>query len=154
MSVSGPSNSQWRRRIGEISSGLDPVVYFMLSVSSTVLYLAQVLSTGLQAPLLLLICSFFPLSTLFKFVKKFEEALNYPSAPALVELGSSANLDSVDTTSEETPIHRVHQALRNTLSGKDRDLQVQGNIFNYFLTKTNTLDFFGISIILLCYSVT
>uniref|UniRef100_A0A3Q1JQ86 Midasin n=1 Tax=Anabas testudineus TaxID=64144 RepID=A0A3Q1JQ86_ANATE len=61
--------------------------------------------------------------TLFKFVKKFEEALNGPTAPALVEQGCSANLDSVDTNSEETPNHRVHRALRSTLPGKGRDLQ-------------------------------
>ncbi|XP_029902559.1 midasin isoform X2 [Myripristis murdjan] len=60
---------------------------------------------------------------LFKFVKKFEEALNGPTAPALVEQGSSANLDSVDANPEETPIHRVHQTLKITLPGKGRDVQ-------------------------------
>lgn len=67
----------------------------------------------------------FSLRTLFKFVKKFEEALNGPSVPTLVEQGSSASLDSVDANPEETPIHRVHQALRSSLPGKGRDLQVQ-----------------------------
>lgn len=68
---------------------------------------------------------FFPLRTLFKFVRKFQEALSGPSVPALVEQGSSASLDSVDTNPEETPIHRVHRALKSTLPGKGRDLQVQ-----------------------------
>ncbi|XP_071391101.1 midasin-like [Centroberyx affinis] len=63
--------------------------------------------------------------TLFKFVRKFEAALGGPSAPALVEQGSAANLDSVDANPEETPIHRVHQALKNTLPGKGRDLQTE-----------------------------
>ena len=65
------------------------------------------------------------LRTLFKFVKKFEAALSGPSVPALVEQGTSASLDSVDTNPEETPIHRVHKALKSTLPGKGRDLQVQ-----------------------------
>lgn len=67
----------------------------------------------------------FLVRTLFKFVKKFEEALNCPSLPDLVEQGSSASLDSVDANPEETPIHRVHQALKSTLPGRGRDLQVQ-----------------------------
>lgn len=64
--------------------------------------------------------------TLFKFVKKFEEALNGPSVPALVEQGSSASLDSVDSNPEETPIHRVHQALKSAMPGKGRELQDEG----------------------------
>ncbi|GAA6218580.1 midasin [Lates japonicus] len=64
--------------------------------------------------------------TLFKFIKKFEEALNGPSVPALVEQGSSASLDSVDANPEETPVHRVHRALKGTLPGKGRDLQNEG----------------------------
>ncbi|KAM9840331.1 midasin [Aulostomus maculatus] len=64
--------------------------------------------------------------TLFKFVRKFEEALNGPSVPSLVEQGSSTNLDIVDSNPEETPIHRVNQALRSTLPGKGRDLQIEG----------------------------
>uniref|UniRef100_A0A8C3G6C5 Midasin n=1 Tax=Cyclopterus lumpus TaxID=8103 RepID=A0A8C3G6C5_CYCLU len=64
--------------------------------------------------------------TLFKFVKKFQEAMNGPSVPSLVEQGSSASLDSVDANPEETPIHRVHRALKSSLPGKGRDLQVQG----------------------------
>ncbi|KAJ8409756.1 hypothetical protein AAFF_G00218150 [Aldrovandia affinis] len=62
--------------------------------------------------------------TLFKFVKKFEAALSAPCAPALVEQGSSAGLDSVDPRPEETPLHRVHRALKSALPGKGRDLQV------------------------------
>ncbi|XP_054474709.1 midasin [Anoplopoma fimbria] len=61
--------------------------------------------------------------TLFKFVKKLEAALNGPSVPSLVEQGSSAGLDSVDANPEETPIHRVHKALKSALPGKGRDLQ-------------------------------
>ena len=57
-------------------------------------------------------------------MKKFEAALSGPSAPSLVEEGSSASLDSVDANPEETPLHRVHKALKNTLPGKGRDLQV------------------------------
>ncbi|XP_030578137.1 midasin [Archocentrus centrarchus] len=63
--------------------------------------------------------------TLFKFIKKFEEALNSPSVPALVEQGSSANLDSVDSNPEETPTHRVHRVLKSTLLGKGRDLPTE-----------------------------
>uniref|UniRef100_A0A8C3A4W9 Midasin n=1 Tax=Cyclopterus lumpus TaxID=8103 RepID=A0A8C3A4W9_CYCLU len=62
--------------------------------------------------------------TLFKFVKKFQEAMNGPSVPSLVEQGSSASLDSVDANPEETPIHRVHRALKSSLPGKGRDLQL------------------------------
>ncbi|KAM6992726.1 LOW QUALITY PROTEIN: midasin [Tautogolabrus adspersus] len=61
--------------------------------------------------------------TLFKFVKKFEEALSGPSVPSLVEQGSSASLDSVDVNPEETPIHRVHRALKSNPPGKGRDLE-------------------------------
>uniref|UniRef100_A0A674DWW2 Midasin n=1 Tax=Salmo trutta TaxID=8032 RepID=A0A674DWW2_SALTR len=56
--------------------------------------------------------------TLFKFVKKFEAALSGPVAPALMEQGSSASLDSVDANEENTPLHRVHHALKNTLPGR------------------------------------
>ena len=77
---------------------------------------------------------FFSLRTLFKFVKKFEEALSGPSVPALVEQGSSASLDSVDTNTEETPIHRVHQALKSSLPGKGRDLQAQVSQNTLFFT--------------------
>uniref|UniRef100_A0A674E141 Midasin n=1 Tax=Salmo trutta TaxID=8032 RepID=A0A674E141_SALTR len=63
--------------------------------------------------------------TLFKFVKKFEAALSGPVAPALMEQGSSASLDSVDANEENTPLHRVHHALKNTLPGRARDLKVQ-----------------------------
>ncbi|XP_058470371.1 midasin [Solea solea] len=61
--------------------------------------------------------------TLFKFIKKFGEALSGPSVPALVEQGSNTSFDSVDVNAEETPIHRVHQALKSNLPGKGRDLQ-------------------------------
>ncbi|XP_043076462.1 midasin [Puntigrus tetrazona] len=64
--------------------------------------------------------------TLFKFVKKFEAALKEPSAPCLVEQGSSSSMDDVDSQPEETPLHRVHRALRAALPGKGRDLQADG----------------------------
>ncbi|XP_041950170.1 midasin [Alosa sapidissima] len=60
---------------------------------------------------------------LFKFVKKFEAALGQPCAPSLVEQGSSASADSVDANPEETPLLRVHQALKSALPGKGRNLQ-------------------------------
>lgn len=63
-------------------------------------------------------------STLFKFVKKFEEALSSPSVAFLVDPGNSACLESIDANPEETPIHRIHQALKNAPPGKGRDLQV------------------------------
>ncbi|KAK2883458.1 hypothetical protein Q8A67_017095 [Cirrhinus molitorella] len=64
--------------------------------------------------------------TLFKFVKKFEAALKGPCAPCLVEQGSSSSMDNVDSQPEETPLHRVHRALRTALPGKGRDLQADG----------------------------
>ncbi|KAF4099466.1 hypothetical protein G5714_019592 [Onychostoma macrolepis] len=64
--------------------------------------------------------------TLFKFVKKFEAALKEPCAPCLVEQGSSSGMDDVDSQPEETPLHRVHRALRAALPGKGRDLQADG----------------------------
>uniref|UniRef100_A0A8B9KV40 Midasin n=1 Tax=Astyanax mexicanus TaxID=7994 RepID=A0A8B9KV40_ASTMX len=66
--------------------------------------------------------------TLFKFVKKFEAALSEPCAPCLIEQGSSAGMDSVDTQPEETPLHRLHQALNSSLPGRGRDLQVWNSI--------------------------
>ncbi|XP_006810569.1 midasin-like, partial [Neolamprologus brichardi] len=63
--------------------------------------------------------------TLFKFIKQFEEALNGPSIPALVEQGSGASLDSVDANPQEMPIHRVHQLLKSTLPLKSRILQMK-----------------------------
>ncbi|KAK9531216.1 hypothetical protein VZT92_010656 [Zoarces viviparus] len=64
--------------------------------------------------------------TLFKFVRKLQEALNGASVPSLVEQGTSASLDSVDADPDETPIHRVHKALKSSLPGKGRDLQLEG----------------------------
>uniref|UniRef100_A0A8C1Z8S6 Midasin n=1 Tax=Cyprinus carpio TaxID=7962 RepID=A0A8C1Z8S6_CYPCA len=57
--------------------------------------------------------------TLFKFVKKFEATLKDPCAPCLVEQGSSSSMDDVDSQPEETSLHRVHQALRAALPGKE-----------------------------------
>ncbi|XP_003200751.2 midasin [Danio rerio] len=64
--------------------------------------------------------------TLFKFVKKFEAALKEPCAPCLVEQGSSSSMDDVDSQPEETPLLRVHRALKEALPGKGRDLQADG----------------------------
>ncbi|XP_028997386.1 midasin [Betta splendens] len=64
--------------------------------------------------------------TLFKFVKKFEQALSGPSAPALVEQGSIANTDCVDTNQEETPLRQLHHALNSILSWNNTDLQGEG----------------------------
>ncbi|XP_051581140.1 midasin isoform X2 [Myxocyprinus asiaticus] len=64
--------------------------------------------------------------TLFKFVKKFEAALKEPCTPCLVEQGSNSSMDEVDAQPEETPLHRVHRALRGALPGKGRDLQSDG----------------------------
>ncbi|XP_068197957.1 midasin isoform X4 [Antennarius striatus] len=61
--------------------------------------------------------------TLFKFIKKFEETLSGPCVPALVEQGTS--LDGVDSTAGETPVRRVHRALKNAPPGKSRDLQTE-----------------------------
>ena len=63
--------------------------------------------------------------TLFKFVKKLEEALSAPCAPSLVEEGSGAQLDSVDDNPEQTPIQRVHLALKSALPGRGRELQAR-----------------------------
>ncbi|TRZ01341.1 hypothetical protein DNTS_001208 [Danionella cerebrum] len=64
--------------------------------------------------------------TLFKFVKKFEASLKEPCAPCLVEQGSSSSMDNVDSKPEETPLLRVHQALKDALPGRGRDLQADG----------------------------
>ncbi|XP_075869163.1 midasin [Nelusetta ayraudi] len=64
--------------------------------------------------------------TLFKFVKKFEEAISGPCLPALVEQGSNSSLDAVDGSAEETPTRRLHLALKSALPGKGRDLQNEG----------------------------
>nr|XP_015209182.1 PREDICTED: midasin [Lepisosteus oculatus] len=58
--------------------------------------------------------------TLFKFVKKFEAALSGPCCPALTEQGSSADLDCVDSQSEDTPIHRLHRALQRVIPGRGK----------------------------------
>ncbi|KAM9782721.1 LOW QUALITY PROTEIN: midasin [Neosynchiropus ocellatus] len=63
--------------------------------------------------------------TLFKFVKKFEEALNGPCLPALVEQGPTVGLDSVDINPDQSPLQRVHQALKSNLPGKERVSQVE-----------------------------
>ncbi|CAL8311820.1 unnamed protein product [Lota lota] len=64
--------------------------------------------------------------TLFKFVRKLEDALSAPCAPSLVEEGSGARLDSVDDNPDQTPIHRVHLALKSALPGRGRELQTEG----------------------------
>ncbi|XP_077408316.1 midasin isoform X2 [Vanacampus margaritifer] len=57
--------------------------------------------------------------TLFKFVKKFEEILNGPFVTVLVEQKNSASLVNTDIHPEETPIHRIHQALKKALLRKN-----------------------------------
>lgn len=64
-------------------------------------------------------------STLFKFVKKFEEALSGPSLAALVEQGNSLSSDTEATGSGDSPIQRVHQVLKSAMPGQGRDLQVK-----------------------------
>ncbi|XP_062857908.1 midasin [Trichomycterus rosablanca] len=60
--------------------------------------------------------------TLFKFVRKFEMTLAEPCAPCLVEQKSSGSVDNLDNM-ENTPLHRLYQALNNALPGRGRDLQ-------------------------------
>ncbi|XP_038145137.1 midasin isoform X1 [Cyprinodon tularosa] len=62
--------------------------------------------------------------TLFKFVKKFEEALSKPSLAALVEVGSVEE-EGVATGPEEGAVHRVHRALKAAVPGQGRELQDQ-----------------------------
>lgn len=92
------------------------------------------------------LCLYSFFRTLFKFVKKFEDALNGPCVPALVEQGSGSTLDTVDPNTEDTPIHRVHRALKSAQPGKGRDLQVwvsQSRVFVqpvpvvFFMTVNN-----------------
>lgn len=99
---------------GEVSS-----VRYLLCVFMTLNL--EYCSRPATKPILPLFCS---LRTLFKFIKKFEEALNGPSLPALVEQGSSSNLDTLDVSSEEIPIHLVHHTIKSILPGKCRDFQV------------------------------
>ncbi|XP_070405869.1 midasin isoform X3 [Nothobranchius furzeri] len=60
--------------------------------------------------------------TLFKFVKKFDEALSCPSLPSLVEPGGGVD---VDVNPEYSPVQRIHRALKNILSGGERALQTE-----------------------------
>uniref|UniRef100_A0A1A7W7P3 Midasin homolog n=1 Tax=Iconisemion striatum TaxID=60296 RepID=A0A1A7W7P3_9TELE len=60
--------------------------------------------------------------TLFKFMKKFDEALNCPSLPSLVEQGSSVD---VDVNSEDSSVQRIHRALKNILSGREQAVQME-----------------------------
>uniref|UniRef100_A0A3B4AV04 Midasin n=1 Tax=Periophthalmus magnuspinnatus TaxID=409849 RepID=A0A3B4AV04_9GOBI len=57
--------------------------------------------------------------TLFRFMRKFEEALNGPSIPSLVEQGKD-----MDNGPEETPIQRLHQELRRSSPQRGSDIQV------------------------------
>lgn len=61
--------------------------------------------------------------TLFKFVKKFEEALSVLSVPSLVEQGKDTNVDSLDSSPEETSIQKVHQELKRSSPGRATDIQ-------------------------------
>uniref|UniRef100_UPI00398F5005 midasin isoform X2 n=1 Tax=Pristiophorus japonicus TaxID=55135 RepID=UPI00398F5005 len=49
--------------------------------------------------------------TLFKYMKKFEAALNSPCQPALTEMGSAGNLDSVDKQ-KQTKMEKLNCVLR------------------------------------------
>ncbi|XP_058881826.1 midasin isoform X1 [Acipenser ruthenus] len=62
--------------------------------------------------------------TLFKFVKKFEAALNAPSRPALMEQGDDRSLDCVDQPQEETPVQRLNRAVKSMLTAKGKATQV------------------------------
>ncbi|MGH0171579.1 UNVERIFIED_CONTAM: hypothetical protein FKN15_061690 [Acipenser sinensis] len=62
--------------------------------------------------------------TLFKFVKKFEAALNAPSRPALMEQGDDRSLDCVDQPQEETPVQRLNRAVKSVLTAKGKATQV------------------------------
>uniref|UniRef100_M4AJ01 Midasin n=1 Tax=Xiphophorus maculatus TaxID=8083 RepID=M4AJ01_XIPMA len=61
--------------------------------------------------------------TLFKFVKRFEDALSGPSLAALVEQRSSSSWDPEPAGSGDAPIQRVHQALKSAMPGQGRELQ-------------------------------
>ncbi|XP_051908078.1 midasin isoform X2 [Hippocampus zosterae] len=61
--------------------------------------------------------------TLFKFVKKLEEILNGPCFTVLVEQKNIVSLDNTDIHSDETPIQRIHQALKQALPGKNTNHQ-------------------------------
>uniref|UniRef100_A0A3Q2XAQ5 Midasin AAA ATPase 1 n=1 Tax=Hippocampus comes TaxID=109280 RepID=A0A3Q2XAQ5_HIPCM len=63
--------------------------------------------------------------TLFKFVKKFEEILNGPCLTVLVEQKNIVSLDNTELHSDETPIQRIRQALKQALPGKNTDHQEQ-----------------------------
>lgn len=62
--------------------------------------------------------------TLFKYVKKFEAALNAPSRPALMEEGDDRSLDCVDQPQEETPVQRLNRAVKSVLTAKGKATQV------------------------------
>uniref|UniRef100_A0A087Y7X1 Midasin n=1 Tax=Poecilia formosa TaxID=48698 RepID=A0A087Y7X1_POEFO len=61
--------------------------------------------------------------TLFKFVKRFEDALSGPCLAALVEQGSSSGWDPEPAGSGDAPIQRVHQALKSAIPGQGREFQ-------------------------------
>ncbi|XP_011610045.2 midasin isoform X2 [Takifugu rubripes] len=64
--------------------------------------------------------------TLFKFLKKFEEALSGPCLPALVEPeshSSNLTLDTLDPNSAEAPIQQFLHSVKSSLPGEGRDLQ-------------------------------
>ncbi|XP_061668786.1 midasin isoform X2 [Syngnathoides biaculeatus] len=64
--------------------------------------------------------------TLFKYVKKFEEILNGPCVLVLVEQKISGFVSNSDTNPKETPIRRIHQALKQALPRKNREEQNKG----------------------------
>ncbi|XP_049611993.1 midasin isoform X4 [Syngnathus scovelli] len=62
--------------------------------------------------------------TLFKFIKKLEQILNGPCVTFLVEQKNNVNI--TDIHPEETPIHRLHQALVKALPEKNVHQQNEG----------------------------
>ncbi|KAK7907514.1 hypothetical protein WMY93_016126 [Mugilogobius chulae] len=58
--------------------------------------------------------------TLFKFMRKFEEALNVPSIPSLVEQGRELDNSAEDTA---TPMQRLHQELKRKSPQRGSDIQ-------------------------------
>ncbi|XP_078398522.1 midasin [Cetorhinus maximus] len=61
--------------------------------------------------------------TLFKFMKKFEAALNNPCCPALTEMGRAGSLDSVDQQ-KQTKVEKLNCVLRKVSSEKCHVTQV------------------------------
>lgn len=57
-------------------------------------------------------------------MRKLEDAVTAPSLPALVEQGSAAAVDVAGAGAEDTPLHRVHRALKSSGARTGPGLQV------------------------------